>query len=409
MALTVNQLNGDTTFLLTFSPPFAPDHPAKRTRFPGDFTILLDPWLSGRSSILHPTFQVSHHTIEPTITNLNDINQHIDLIIISQDKPDHCHRETLCSLAKEKHVDILATPAAAKKIRSWKHFDEKRVHIIPPYKAEQSETIVKIPLAAYTSTTASGEITIANIATKRDITGLHNAIGITYQPPSSVFTLNTQWERHEQGTTVKLSADGITRPQTPAQRPRTGSDTLPPVDKKQLRKAVSFPYLPKAADTDVPPVPPLPTPLRTRADSGIAKPGTLTNKERILNVIYTPHGVSPSTIATYLESHLKPLHALPVTTFFHSMNTEQNPWFLGGRVAGGAPPGVALAKAIGAQHWVGAHDESKDNRGMATIWIKRRRYELDEVKRMLLEAGMQGTKAVRLGVGETVRIKPVER
>jgi hypothetical protein len=407
MALTVNQLNGDTTFLLTFTPPFAPDQSTKTTKFPGDYTILIDPWLKGHSSILHPTFQISHHTVEPAFTKLEDIKQHIDLIVVSQDKPDHCHRETLCSLPKDGHADILATPAAAKKITSWKHFDPRRVHVLHPYKTDQPETVIKILLPAYTSSTASGDITIANVATKRDITGLHNSICITYQPPSSIFTMNTQFERYEQGMNVQLSANGITRPRTPAQRPRTGSDTLLPADKQQLRKSVSFPYLRKPEDTDVPPVPPLPAPQRSRADSGIAPPTRPTNKEKVLSIIYSPHGVSPSTIAPYLLTYLRPMHALPVTALFHSMNTEQNPWFMGGTVAGGAPLGVQLAKAIGAQHWIGAHDESKDNRGLATIWIKSRQYGVDEVKRMLLEAGMGRTRALRLAVGETVRVRPV--
>ncbi|KAK5172868.1 uncharacterized protein LTR77_002988 [Saxophila tyrrhenica] len=403
MALTVTQLNGDTTILLTFCPAFAPEQNDKRTRFPGDYTILIDPWLSGQSSILHPTFQVSQHTVEPAIASINDIKEHIDLIIISQDKPDHCHKETLCSLSKKKQVNIIATPAAAKKIRSWGHFNPRRVLAMDPYKADRPETVVRIPLPAYTSTSASGEITIANIATKRDVTGLHNAIGITYQPPSSVFTMNTQWERYEQGTTVQLSTNGISRPQTPAQRPRTGSDTLPPpTDKKLLRKSVSFPYLPQQTPpTPAPPLPPLPAPHHQRADSGIANPTPAPNTEPLLSLLYTPHGITPHTLAPYHTTHLR---SLPLTALFHSMNTEENPWFMGGRVAGGAPGGVELAKAVRAREWFGAHDEEKDNRGLATVWIKSRRFGVEEVRGMLEEKGLAGTRVWRLGCGERVRV-----
>src|ERR1700760_2952743 len=131
MALRIQQLNADTTFLLTFSPTFAPDSSTirkKSKRFPGEYTILVDPWLSGHSSILHPAFQISHHTTPPMIASLAQLKQEVDLIIISQDKPDHCHKETLCSWPTKKKVEILATPAAAKKIRSWRHFDPLHVH-----------------------------------------------------------------------------------------------------------------------------------------------------------------------------------------------------------------------------------------------------------------------------------------
>ena len=402
MALTIKQLNGDTTFLITCSPPFAPDHPARRKKFPGDYTILLDPWLKGHSSIGHPSFQISHHTIEPEITSLKEIREHIDLIIISQDKPDHCHKETLCSLPKERKIDILATPAAAKKIRSWKYFDDRRVHTIKPYNSTDRDTLVRLPLPAYSSGSAAGEITIANIATKLDVTGLHNAIGITYQPPSTLFTLNTQWERYGPGATVQLSSDGITRPATPARRPRTGSGSPPhPDNKKTLRKSVSYPYLPKAKDEASTPT------ARSRADSGIAQAPV--NHEQVLSVIYTPHGVSPSTISRYLLAHLIPLQALPLTALFHSMNVEQNPWFMGGKVAAGVPGGVELAKLTTARNWVGAHDEVKLNKGAATVFIKSRQYDIEEVKTVLVEAGVSGTRALRLGVGETVRVTGGER
>ncbi len=430
MALTVKQLNGDTTFLITFSPNFAPDHPAKRKRFPGDFTILLDPWLKGYSSIGHPSFQISHHTVEPEIASLKEIKEHVDLMVISQDKPDHCHRETLCSLSKDKRIDILATPAAAKKILSWKYFDERRVFAIKPYHIADDSTVVRIPLTAYSSGSAAGEVTIANLATKLDVTGLHNAIGITYQPPSTIFTLNTQFERFEQGTNVRLSAHGIADPNRAPQRPRTGS-TSPPLErsneeaifeaapgptgsplqrrrsgsgspprpqKKTLRKAISHPYLKRPMTNDDAPK------QKPRADPGHPQPPPV-NHEKVLSLIYTPHGLSPMAVKPYVQTHLASLKALPVTALFHSMNVERNPWFMGGKVAAGAPGGLELVNATAARYWVGAHDEVKDNRGVATVFIKSKQYDVEDVKEMLVDHGLVGTKALRLGVGETVRIK----
>lgn len=401
MALRVQNLNADTTFLLTFTPPFAPDKSTKK-RFPGDFTILIDPWLSGHSSILHPTFQISHHTSEPAITNLKDIRKQIDLIIISQDKADHCHKETLCSLPQNSRINILATPAAAKKVRSWKHFGPKQVHVMNAYNPSDPDTIIRIPLQAYSSASADGEITIANIPAKFDVTGLHNAIGITYQPPSSVFTLNTQFSRYEEGTTVKLDEKGISRPSTAPQRPQTASSAAePPMPKHPLSKTTSNPNTPAM------PIPQDST-SPTRIDSGIARSSSSqTNREKTLSIIYTPHGVQPRILKPYLQSHLKPLNALPVSALLHSINVEANPWFMGGQIAAGAPGGVELLKAIGGSaNWIGAHDEVKENKGVATTWIKSRQFEVDEVKGMLESAGVRGVKIHRLDVGEVLRIPP---
>jgi len=119
MSLTVEKLNDDTTFLFSFAPSFAPSN--NKRKLPGAFTILVDPWLAGQSSILHPVFQLANHTAPAAIKSLAELKEHPDLIIISQDKPDHCHRETLCSLPANTRTRILATPAAAKTIRAWKY------------------------------------------------------------------------------------------------------------------------------------------------------------------------------------------------------------------------------------------------------------------------------------------------
>lgn len=395
MALTVTKLNADTTFLLTFTPSIAPSHPSKPINFPGAFTILLDPWLAGHSSILHPTFQISHHTVEPALTSLADVKQPIDLIVISQDKPDHCHRETLCSLSKDQEVNILATPSAAKKIRSWKYFDERKVHVLQPFRAGDEGTAVRIGIPAYSAGKAGGEVTIANITQKWDLTGLHNAIGITYQPPDTVFTLHEQWGRYDRGTTVRLSAKGFTAPPSLARRPRTSSGDLSPTDEtKPLRKSLSYPYLPTSSPTSAPAPRPLPAP---RADSAVVTPPP--NPSPTLSVLYTPHGIPASTLTPYIESHLSPLHALPLLLLLHSTTLEQNPWFLGGTVANGAPGGVEIARVTAARNWISAHDEVKDNRGLATVMLRTRRFDGAEMGRVVEGSG---TRVVEVRVGEGV-------
>ena len=393
MALRVQQLNADTTFLLTFTPPFEPDN--HLARFPGDFTVLVDPWLSGPSSVLHPAFQTSHHVAEPAIASLQEVGGLVDLIIISQDKPDHCHRETLCSLPRNSRIDILATSAAVKKIKSWSHFENDCVHTMRPYDPDARNTLLGIPLAGYgSSNSGQGRVTIAHIPAKRDPTGLHNAIGITYQPPSSTFALNTQDGRHEPGVTVQLTNKGVSRPTTPA-RSRANSRSAPstPLD------WTSASWRDKPGKT--------PNHSPTRVDSGISTSTSRStkNREQTISVIYTPHGLSPQFLKPYLNKHLAPLQAFPVLALFHSMTVESNPWIMGGTVSRGAPGGLQLAKALGGvQYWLSAHDEEKENLGLATKWCKSRLYNVRDVNAMLSDASMSETTAMRLVVGERIRL-----
>ena len=169
----------DSTFLLTFSSGPNPSGPPS----PGDFTVLVDPWLDGDSFIFHPKFALAKHTIRPCIRHLSEIPTP-NVVVISQDKSDHCHKETLCQLdADLAHTVILAPPAAAKRIRSWKYFDCSNVHAFPTFSDKKPDTIVRFRIPCPIRGYASAEATLSFIPTKRDITGLHNAVGITYRPP----------------------------------------------------------------------------------------------------------------------------------------------------------------------------------------------------------------------------------
>ncbi|KAK4549297.1 hypothetical protein LTR36_007756 [Oleoguttula mirabilis] len=411
MALTVEKLNDDTTFLLAFAPPFAPQKATRK--FPGAFTILIDPWLAGRSSFLHPAFQVSQHTSDCALHSLADLQEQPDIVIISQDKADHCHKETLCTLPRDTSTCILATPAAAKKIRSWKHFDSSIVHVMKPYNAEKPETVIRISIPAYTSSSSKGQITIANVPTRRDVTGVHNAIGITYRPPGSMLTAfegelikltdmmnpsSTSPKLHKARSAIKLTEAISTPPPTSPNRPRTASSPRP-VFLDPLGRAQTLPE------------PPAHTTTTTTTTTTNGRPASRAHKEKTLSVLYTPHGVSSTTLTPYIDRHLRPTSAgAPLTALFHCLNTEENPWFLGGIVANGAPGGTAIARQLRAQHWIGAHDEAKDLRGVATTWIKSRLYTVGDVEGMLREGRVvgrdaAGTEVHALRVGERMRVE----
>ncbi|KAF4547694.1 Hypothetical protein D9617_37g012200 [Elsinoe fawcettii] len=366
MAVSVQHLNADTTFLLTFT---------SRTSFSGHegrqshkYTILVDPWLAGSSSIWMPRFQISHHTSAPFITSLTDLPLP-DIILISQDKPDHCHEETLRTLPSDCPVHIVAVPAAARKIKSWRYFTDATISVVYPYRSRNLDTVLRFPLYSKdTNCGTPGEVTLSYIPQSYDMTNLHNAVGITYVPPSSDPV-------DKDGNAINLP---ISPPMTPVLS-RTDSD---PEHREPVVASNVFP-------------------ARTQAP---------------ISILYTPHGIGLPCITPYMETFLAPLGALPLTLLFHAINVEQNPWFLGGLVATGLPGGMELVKRFGAKYWLSAHDEAKDNRGWATLMIKSTSYTLeeaqilcdDEVERWEEAQGRpgegHGPKLVNLGVGEKMHV-----
>ena len=310
MPLTVQQLNADTTFLLTFTLPTASATNNGNT----GFSILIDPWLTGPSPIFHSAFAVSRHTTESAIQSLAELSRLPDVVIISQPKNDHCNREALCTLPKSWQGTIVAVPAAAKKIRAWKHFDEDRVQVLPAYSSKKPTTVARFPLRPTSKTEGDGEITIANIPEPYDLSAVHNAIGIIYHPLHS------------------------TTPSKP------------------------------------------------------------------FSILYTPHGLTPSLLEPYLTNHLRPLNADPVDLLFHSLNIEANPKLMGGVVSNGAPGGVAIAKMLGVKEWIAAHDEEKENGGLATKLVKNTIYGVEEVEGLLEKEEVLGVRVHKLGVGETLTV-----
>jgi len=354
MSLSVQQLNSDCTFLFAFSPACTTNHPDH------SFNILLDPWLAGQSSVLHPIFQYTKHTEKPHITSLADLEQKLDLIIISQDKPDHCHRETLCTLPRTQRVKILTTPASAKKIKSWKYFAEDLIHVIPAYDAKRDEeSTLSIKLPAHTSSSAEseGEITITHLPPSRsDLTKVHNGIAITYRPPG----------------------------------------TIPPsLQQQQQQQQQQQPQPSSARDLD---------------DGDAPQPITTPT----LSILFTPHGLSPTTLQPYITTHLLPRTATDtnppptLTLLIHSLSHDRNPPCLGGSVVHGAPGGLEILRLlqnlrVSVGCWIGAHDGPVERGGWSVKWLKSRSYGVGEVQAWVDEEGL-GTRVRALGGGEDCEV-----
>ncbi|KAK8163036.1 hypothetical protein BKA80DRAFT_204082 [Phyllosticta citrichinensis] len=359
--LVVKALNGDASFLLVFGPSIAPDTPSV-AQFPGAFTVLIDPWLTGPAKILTSAFSVSHHQAQPCVSSLADLPEP-DLVIVSQDKPDYCNKETLTQLPPDTQSLIVAAPAAAARIRKWKHFKPNIVQSLPLYTATDQSTILRIELPSFSPLGSPGQVTVSLILQKNDITGLHKAIGITYRAPTSVLTPN----RH---TLINLPT-----------RPRPSVKTS--------------------------------CSLQTHAGPGAGFPDASPTRDRepTLSVLYSPHGVPYAALEPYVTAQLVGHAALPLTLLLHGFDRVDSPWFLGGNISTGAEGGGAeIARRLMARAWVAAHDGEKRNRGVSVSLLRTRRVGLEEVRRRLAVNADGVVKRVstrirRLASGEELRVK----
>jgi len=183
MSVTVKHLNADSTFLLRFSPE-TNSHATDSASTASTFSVLIDPWLTGPSIVTAPWFAKTERRVPSAIEHLSEIEEP-DVVIVSQNKPDHCHKETLLQLRPESKTIIAAESAAAKTIKSWNYFDPTRVHALRKYdhKSKFGRSLrVRIPPLSPDG--LPGEVNIAFIPAKNYMTGLHNAFGLTYQPPT---------------------------------------------------------------------------------------------------------------------------------------------------------------------------------------------------------------------------------
>lgn len=143
----IHHLNDDTSWLLQIPRPEAAIRRGSRIYF----NVVIDPWFRGGQSDIASWFSRQYHATPSAIqsfTELEDLirgverrapakargvvledgttqengetSSLIDLVAISHEFSDHCHRETLLEVHAD--VPVFAFPEAATLIKSWNHF-----------------------------------------------------------------------------------------------------------------------------------------------------------------------------------------------------------------------------------------------------------------------------------------------
>lgn len=139
----LTHLNGDTTWLIQIPYPQGVAPPPRRTHF----NVLMDPWLQGPQSDVASWFSTQWHVVPPSVATMADLDDclrrlerkqeqedssddesqdgdrksMVDVVAVSHEFTDHCHRATLEELPRR--TPIFATDVAADLIRSWEYFD----------------------------------------------------------------------------------------------------------------------------------------------------------------------------------------------------------------------------------------------------------------------------------------------
>ncbi|GAB7366545.1 hypothetical protein MBLNU230_g8532t1 [Neophaeotheca triangularis] len=147
----LHHLNADTSWLLQIPRPInAVKHGSRHF-----YNILIDPWLSGGQSDVAKWFSQQFHASESAVKSIKEVeelawgieslveesqrfnrnprngteedddndnhtNSPIDLVVISHEFTDHCHKDTLLEVHPD--VPVVATTQAAKLITRWSHF-----------------------------------------------------------------------------------------------------------------------------------------------------------------------------------------------------------------------------------------------------------------------------------------------
>lgn len=202
----LHHLNADTSWLLQIPRPTGIRHHRRW------FNVLIDPWLAGSQSDVASWFSQQEHATESSLKSIQEVEMlareielvteevHqptrrkrksngdasrtngteeaslIDVVAVSHEFTDHCHKATLLEVHPD--VPVVATVKAAQLIRGWKHF--RIVVDTPPFPASSSDwrDVSVSPLPDW--------LTIARLISDKDTLYYHSALMVVFAPDGQI-------------------------------------------------------------------------------------------------------------------------------------------------------------------------------------------------------------------------------
>lgn len=359
MALTIKQLNADSSFLLTFER--IDNNLLSPTGFEA-LHVLLDPYIAAPShsqtnNTSTPSFRstsTAHQDEEQSgyISSLEDLPEP-DLVVISSAKNDRCHEATLRQLPRQStKMRILAEATAAKRIRSWRYFDKDMVETLPRWKElprhrgprqPREDPVAHIPIVPQVYGGDPGELTIAYISQKRGLSGSgsKSAIGITYRPPTTSPSIYLPRSAYSPDAPIPPCPPRIPTPELSlVESPASSSPSSPA---SSLNATYTSPYR-RTTDRTV----------KSCATWQSFKTLSRYSRDRGVSVIFSPDGIPYSALEGYATTHLLRKAVLPLTALIQSFDSFSQPrWFRGAHARYDAPMGQETATKLGAKAWIG--------------------------------------------------------
>lgn len=115
-------------------------------------------------------------------------------------------------------------------------------------------------------------------------------------------------------------------------------------------------------------------------------------------VIYTPHGIAPTSLTPLSMSHPR-INTLALIHGLHDIN-------IGSQLNLGAHNGLKVQRLTGAKYWVGTHDEVKRGKGLVAWVLKRKVISLEQA--LLEEVEANGGEVEGIGRKEVEEVRFVD-
>jgi hypothetical protein len=318
-------VNADTTWCLQLPRPTPP----KRRR-PDErhfYNILVDPWLAGPQSDVAAWFSTQWHAIESSVPSIAELDQRL------------CETEMSAQEALHPH------------------------HISSSSIRTSSAPFIDLVLLSHEFTDHTHQPTLLEVPASVPVIATEKAADLV-----------RSWGHF---TTV-LTAPTFSAARSDFRTPSLAPAVLPPwLGVSRLVSADNKLYYHSALMVAFNLSPP------HASAAAATNPNPNTPNKEWEAIIYTPHGIHPSTLAP-LTPHLSfshspalqdpfiddPLPPLRITALLHGLHAIYLPVILG-QLNLGAHNGLAVQRACRAKYWVGTHDEVKKGGGLVSRMLQR--------------------------------------
>lgn len=347
----LTHLNADTSWLLSLAVPPEDIIRTQRHRF----NILIDPWLKGPQSDVASWFSTQWHSIQSSVQTIEELNQYL---------------EEVEQLAAE--ADAQALPEQNNKKKGARASKSTPLPNGSPNGVSIHGATNNPPAATISAVVISHEFT----------DHCHRATLLELPPSTPIYAttaavpLIKSWSHFHAVHDIPVFSASDPWPELPADLNATQPSWLRFARLTTESNALYYHSAVAVLFAQAPSPPPStpPRPQKTSRSPKAKKDTKAAAKPQAEAVIYTPHGISSSSLlplTTPLPSttiHIDPLALLHGLHSIRLQGLQQ--------LNLGLPNALAAQKLLNVPYWVGTHDEEKKGAGVVSWLLRRERWKL---------------------------------